>query len=212
MEKQINDFFRFSWNEGKDRSPHNNYTWKRFKTWVSSVSDSLAGSILSGKFIAICEDEKQAGSFRRDCAKAVGELGMKDKAVGILLNLAEDEKQEGSLRRSCAYTLGNLELKEKTMVERLLHLAEDEKQSGDLRRSCAEAVGNLGMKDKAVVERSLHLAEDEKKAVYLRRNCAETLGKLGIKDKAVDILINLYLRKKINMNLRPNPFIIPCRS
>ncbi|MCU0290112.1 MAG: NACHT domain-containing protein, partial [Acidobacteria bacterium] len=141
VEKQIDDFFRFSWNRGKDRNLFSNYTWDRFTNWVSSVSDSLAGSILAKKLLLLAEDEKQDWYLRRDCAEAVGNLGFKDKAVmERLLHLAEDEKQHGYLRRSCAEAVGNLGFKDKAL-EILLHLAEDKKQDGYLRRSCASAVG-----------------------------------------------------------------------
>jgi hypothetical protein len=87
VEKQINDFFHFSWNDGKDRSFLSNYTWNRFENWVSGVSDSVSGPILSNKLLSIAEDDRQDGYLRRNCAYAVGNLGVKDKAVEILIHL-----------------------------------------------------------------------------------------------------------------------------
>ena len=201
IEIRIDDFFRFSWNEGKGRGILFNYTWERFIGWVSSVSDSLVGSILSGKFISIAEDEKQDGYIRRSCAKAVGELGMKARAVEIFLNLAEDENQPGDLRRSCTEAMVHLGLKDKA-VEILLRIVEDENQIGDLRISCAYAMGESGVKDKAVVERLLNLAEDEQQEGNLRRYCAEAMGNLGLKDEAVEILLLLTEDAKLDGGLR----------
>jgi len=46
--------------------------------------------------LALAEDEKQSDSLRRSCAEAVGNLGVKDKAVDILtgLYLAKPGKYE----------------------------------------------------------------------------------------------------------------------
>ncbi|MCX6582713.1 MAG: NACHT domain-containing protein [Candidatus Aminicenantes bacterium] len=185
VESQISDFFRFSWNEGKERSLYPNYTWERFTNWVSTVTDSLAGSNLLEKLLALAEDEKQDGRFRRDCAEAVGYLGMKDNAVvERLLVLAEDEKQGVDFRRSCAYAVGILGSKDITVLERLVHLVEDESQDGGLRSFCVCVLGELDMKDK-VVEILLQLAEDEKQNGDLRRECALVLGNLGLNDKSV---------------------------
>jgi hypothetical protein len=96
VEKQVDDFFKFSWNEGEDRSYYENYTWKRFNDWLSSVSDSPAGVYLYKKLLSAAEDRTQDGDLRRYCASAVGQLGHKDKAVDILadLYLAQPNKTE----------------------------------------------------------------------------------------------------------------------
>jgi len=185
VEKQIDDFFSFSWDEGKDRSNYSNYTWERFKDCLSFVSDSVAGSILSEKLLKTAEDASQPGDLRRECAQAVGHLGFKEKAVDVLLLLAEDASQEGSLRRECAQAVGHLGFKEKAVVDRLLFLVEDASQEVYLRRYCAEAVGHLGFKEKAVADRLLLLAEDASQEGYLRRDCTEAVGHLGFKEKAV---------------------------
>jgi hypothetical protein len=192
VEKQVDGFFNFSWNEGEDRGYYNNYTWKRFNDWLSSVSDSPAGVYLYKKLLSAAEDQTQDVDLRRSCASALGQLGHKDKAVEILLGLAEDQTQDVDLRRDCASALGQLGHKDKAVVERLLGLAEDQTQDVSLRRSCASALGQLGHKDKAV-EILLGLAEDQTQSVYLRRSCASALGQLGHKKKAVDILVDLYL-------------------
>jgi len=100
VEKQIDDFFKFSWNEGKDRSYYSNYTWKRFSDWLSSVSDSLAGVYLYKKLLSAAEDQTQSVSLRRYCASAVGQLGHKDKAVDILVDLylAQPDKTKDDSR------------------------------------------------------------------------------------------------------------------
>jgi hypothetical protein len=53
VEKQLIDFFDFSWNNGKDRSWYDGKTWNRFKNWVSAVTDSLVQTILTGKLLSI---------------------------------------------------------------------------------------------------------------------------------------------------------------
>ncbi len=116
LQKQAGDFFYFSWNEGKDRSYYDNKTWKRFREWLKTVSDTQAHSILTEKLLFLAEDEKQDGGLRRACADAVGSLGVKDKAVEILLSLAEDEKQDGGLRRYCADAVGRLGVKDKAIL------------------------------------------------------------------------------------------------
>ncbi|MDQ1350447.1 MAG: hypothetical protein QG657_749, partial [Acidobacteriota bacterium] len=202
VEKQIDDFFRFSWNEGKDRGLHSNYTWKRFRNWVSSVSDSLANSILSEKLLVLAENNKQTCYLRYFCALTLGNLGLKDEAVAErLLHLAKDESQDGNLRRSCAGAVGKLGLKDKA-VAILLHLAEDEKQCGDLRRNCAYFLYKLELKEKAI-EILLYLVEDEKQEGSLRRNCAYTLGNPGLRNKStVARLLKLVENEKQEGSLR----------
>ena len=75
-------------------------TWKRFNDWLSSVSDSLAGSFLYKKLLSAAEDQTQDVSLRRDCALAVGQLGHKDKAVDILVDLylAQPDKTKTDAR------------------------------------------------------------------------------------------------------------------
>ena len=203
VETQIEDFFRFSWDEGKDRGLYGHYTWERFTKWVSSVSDSLVVAILSVKLLGLASDKKQGGNLRKSCAKAVGNLGLKDQAiVGRLLALAEDENHDGYLRRSCAEVLGKLGLK-KQAVEILLALACDEKQDGSLRSSCAYTLGNLGFKDQAIVERLLSLATDEKQDDYLRHSCAIAVGNLGLKNQTVvERLLSLACDEKQGGSLR----------
>jgi HEAT repeat protein len=184
VEKQLSDFFNFSWNKGKDRSDFSYNTWVRFNDWVSVVTDSFSRSILFEKLLAFAEDAKQGGWLRRYCAEAVGYLGYKDQAVAVLLELSEDANQDGDLRRSCAEGLGDLGVKDKAM-SLLLALTEDENQEGGLRESCAFTLGKLGVKDKDVVERLLVLAQDENQEGGLRGSCAFALGKLGVKDKDV---------------------------
>ena len=101
VEKQVDDFFKFSWNEGKDRSFYSDYTWRRFSDWLSSVSDSPAGVYLYKKLLSAAEDQTQDVYLRRDCAYAVGQLGHKDKAVDILVDLylAQPDKTENDARR-----------------------------------------------------------------------------------------------------------------
>jgi hypothetical protein len=96
VEKQIDDFFNFSWNEGKDRCFYKDYTWKRFEDWLSSVSDSLTDAFLYKKLLSAAEDRTQDVSLQRYCASAVGQLGHKDKAVDILVDLylAQPDKTE----------------------------------------------------------------------------------------------------------------------
>ncbi|NIM15132.1 MAG: NACHT domain-containing protein [Candidatus Aminicenantes bacterium] len=190
VENQIDDFFDFSWNDSEWRSYGGHRTWERFNKWISTVTDSFSRSILTEKLLSLAEDETQSGWLRRSCAAAVGELGLKEKAVEILLKLAENETEDEWIRRGCAATVGELGLKEKA-VEILLKLAEDGMQSGRLRRSCAEAVGNLGLKEKAVASRLLKLAEDETQDEWLRRASAVAVGKLGLKEKVVEILVKL---------------------
>jgi len=186
VETLINNFFRFSWNDGKDRSSTSHFTWNRFTNWVSLVSDSLASSILSGKLLAMAEDPKQCLDFRGSFAHAVSNLGMEDKAVvERLLQLVEDEKQDCLLRRNCATFVGKLEFRDISVVERLLHLVEDEKLDSGLRLNCAKAVGDLGLKDKAVVDRLLDMAEDKSQDGDLRRECAGIVGDLELKDETV---------------------------
>jgi len=162
VERQINDFFDFSWNNGK-RSLNDNRTWDRFNKWVSTVTDSLVQSILSSKLLSIAGDEKQSGFIRSHCVYTVGNLGRNDQVVEILLRLAEGEKQAGSLRGYCAEAVGKLGRKDQAVVERLLRLAKDEKQEGDLRRYCAASIGELGEKHKAVdILIELYLAQPDK--------------------------------------------------
>jgi len=189
--KQIDDFFDFSWDQGNRRSAGSHITWDGFTKWIYTVTDSLAEAILSNKLLLVAEDEKQSGSLKCDCAEAVGNLGLKDQAVEILLRLAEDEKQERHLRASCAFAVGNLGIKDQAVVERLLGLAEDKKLSVELRCNCIEVLGNWGVKDEDVLDRLLYLAEDETQYGKLRRSCGEALGNSGFKDKMVEILLVL---------------------
>lgn len=96
VQTQIQNFFDFSWNDGKDRSYYDNYTWKRFTGWLSTVSDSLCVTILHELLLPAAEDKTASGYLRRDCAWAVGKLGFKDKAVEILIDLylAQPDKYE----------------------------------------------------------------------------------------------------------------------
>ena len=87
VEKQVIDFIDFSWNNGKERSFYTMKTWNRFKNWVSTVTDSLVHSTLSDRLLSMVEDKKQEGHLRRSCAEAVGNLGLKDQAVELLLQL-----------------------------------------------------------------------------------------------------------------------------
>ncbi|MGE5343213.1 MAG: NACHT domain-containing protein [Candidatus Omnitrophota bacterium] len=189
VKNQIDDFFNFSWNEGKDKSFYSNFVWKRFKNWVSSVSDPLVGSILAGKLLLLAEDETHDSDPRFSFAEALGYLGERDQALKILLHLGTDETHYGPLRLNCAEVLGNLGERDQA-VKILLHLAEDETQDSFIRRSCAEALRKLGERDQAV-KILLHLAEDKTNNVDIRLNCAEALGKLGEKDQAVKILLHL---------------------
>jgi HEAT repeat protein len=195
VQNRIDDFFDFSWNDGKERSYFDNKTWRRFQDWAAAVSDSLARSILSEKLLPLAEDKKQSGSLRCDCAQELGNLGYKEKAIiERLLTMAEEKKQDGYLRRYCAQALGNLGYKEKA-ASILLNMAEDEKQHGLLRSYCAQAVGNLGYKEKAA-EILLSMAQDEKQHGYLRRDCAQALGELGYKEKAAEVLLSLAQDEK----------------
>jgi predicted NACHT family NTPase len=101
VEKQIDDFFAFSWNEGKDRSYYNVKPLGRFKNWVSTVTDSLVRSTLINRLLSFAEDTQQHGVLRRYCAEAIGSLGVKDKALEILveLYLALTDKYTDSARR-----------------------------------------------------------------------------------------------------------------
>ncbi|MCP5050787.1 MAG: hypothetical protein GY940_26725 [bacterium] len=44
VETRIHDFFKFSWNEGKDRNFYNKKSRKRFRGWVGTVTDPLTAS------------------------------------------------------------------------------------------------------------------------------------------------------------------------
>ena len=189
VERQIDDFFGFSWNNGKDRSFYSNYTWQRFKDWLSFVRDSFTGSILSERLLSTVKDEKNGGDLRRSCTEALGNLGIKEKTVEVLLRLAEDESQSGYFRRSCAEALGDLGIKEKA-AEVLLRLAEHESQDGDLRHDCALSVGYLGIKEKAV-EVLLRLAEDKSQRGDLRHDCTLSIGNLSVKEKDNKVMARL---------------------
>ena len=186
IQKQIDDFFVFSWDEGKDRSYYNMKSLDRFKNWVSTVTDSLVRSTLLNKLLSFAEDTQQPGVLRRYSAEAVGNLGVKDKAMEILLSIAQNENQEGWLRCYCAIAVGNLGVKDKS-VDILISIT-DNTQDSRLRRECLYAVGNLGFKAKAV-DMLLAIARDEKQDGWLRRECAVISGNLGAKNKAVEILL-----------------------
>ena len=189
VEKIFDDFFAFSWNEGRDRGVYSNSTWERFKKWVATVTDSLAVVLLTKKLVTLAEDQANNSYLRCDCAEALGNLGLKEKAAEILLTLAQDQANDGYLRRICAEALGNLGLKEKA-AEILLTMAQDQAKNGSLRRDCAEALGNLDLKEKAA-EILLPMAQDQANSGYLRYTCAEALGNLGLKEKAAEILLTL---------------------
>ncbi|NIM14102.1 MAG: NACHT domain-containing protein, partial [Candidatus Aminicenantes bacterium] len=185
VEKQVNDFIDFSWNEGRSRSTRVNKTWKRFQYWIPTVNDLSTRSILNEKFLFLAEDPKQVGSLRASCAKAVGKLEVKDKvAVDRLLLIAEDEKQDGDLRRSCAAVVGDLGFEDKA-AHMLLNIAEDDTQPEYLKCSCLSVVEELGFKDKNAIERLFKLLEDENQPIEIRRRCATALGKRMDKDEAI---------------------------
>ncbi|MCP5105120.1 MAG: NACHT domain-containing protein, partial [bacterium] len=96
VQNQIEDFFRFSWNEYKSRSFGSHCSWDRFHDWHSIVSDSLAGSILYELHLSVAEDNNRDGYLRCSCAAAVGNLGLKEKAVDILINLYLAQKDKYS--------------------------------------------------------------------------------------------------------------------
>ncbi|MCP4158224.1 MAG: hypothetical protein GY757_61560 [bacterium] len=191
VKEQIDDFFRFSWNDGNNRG--GSQGWQRFLVWTEGVSDSLSLSILLEKFLPIVEDERQDDSLRSTCAFVLGNMGIEDRgAAKRLLLLAEDEKQDVYLRTACVTALGDMGFKDKG-VEILLLLAEDEKQDDYFRCDWATALGNMGFKDKGV-EILLLLAKEEQGDIH-RLACASALGELGEKEKAIDILSQLYLEK-----------------
>lgn len=192
VEKQIHDFFRFSWNEGKDRGLNSNYTWKRFRNWVSSVSDSMVGSILSGIPIPISEEKKLDNKFWLSLAQTMSRNNMKNNFVEILLRLAENEKQDLDLRCSCIDALGELGFKDKGLVERLFQLAEKEKQSDSLLCSLS----------KDLAERLLHLVEDQKHGGDFWLTIFQDVGWLGRIGKTVEILLQLAEDENQNGDLR----------
>lgn len=65
------------------------------------VSDTLTGDLLGKKLSEIMEDANNSGDLRRDCAFAVGQLGLKDKAVEILTNmyLSQTDKSSADARQ-----------------------------------------------------------------------------------------------------------------
>jgi HEAT repeat protein len=186
IQKRLDDFFAFSWNEGKDRSYYSVKPLERFKNWVSTVTDSLVRSILFNKLLTFAQDTQQPGVLRRYCAEAIGSLGSKDKAVEILLAIAQNENQEGWLRCYCAIAVGNLGVKD--MSVNILISITDDTQESRLRRECLYAVGNLGFKAKAV-DMLLAIARDEQQDGWLRRECAAIAGNLGAKNKSLEILL-----------------------
>ena len=189
--KQIDDFFKFSWNYGKVRSYKSNKTWERFIDWTSTVMDYTSGKILSEKLISLTEDDKQDGTLRRNCANAVGNLVVKDRTVvERLLCLAEDGKQESYLRRDCANALGKLGLKDEALLNRLLCLAKDDKQEIALRGYCAYSLGKLGWKKEAGEIISLQ-AKDDKHEIKMRLEASGALKKLELIEEAVEIYLLL---------------------
>ena len=109
LKKQVDNFFSFSWNDGKSRSFEGNKHWQRFIRWVSSVKDSSVSSILKETLLSIAKDECLDGWLRRSCIDAVGKSGVKDnQVVTRLLTLAEDEMQYDVLRGFCAEAIEKL--------------------------------------------------------------------------------------------------------
>ena len=98
VETQIKSFFYFSWNNGKNRGGvFYEQAWNRYLNWVSTVTDSLSFSLVSLFLLSVAEGEKHQGYLRLNCALALENLGVKNKAVGILTKLYfnQPDKYEG---------------------------------------------------------------------------------------------------------------------
>jgi HEAT repeat protein len=199
VEKQIDDFFNFSWNEGKVRSFYENETRQRFQNWISLVGDPLTASIVSEKLLSRVEDKKQDNGYRLDCTAAIGDLGYKNKTVlDRLLKLAKDNKQKCAIRLSIVSSLINLGVKDR-IVKILIQLAENKKNGAIVRLNSAKTLMELG-KTNTALPIFIQLARSKKDA-YILRNCASAIKKMGDKEKALNILMKLI--KENNQNTAP---------
>lgn len=151
VKTQIESFFEFSWNEGKDRSYYGNQAWGRFRYWITLITDPRLISFISEFLLSRAEDKNNSEALRRACLEAVEKLGIKEKSVtNRLLILAENKGLKDTIRRTCAFTIGKLGFNDEDIIERLRQLANDENQMVELRSTCAYSIGRLDFKDEAI--------------------------------------------------------------
>lgn len=204
VEKNVMDFFEFSWYAKHNDILYCEQSWKRFYGWLPTVTDSLSAYILSEKLLEKAQDGSTDDSLRQYCIKSIGQLGMNEESlVKSLLEMAEDFRVTGFLRRSCVESVGQIRLKEEWAIQRLLEIVENESALIDLRSSCAEALGQLGIKEEYVVSKLVDITEDDGQDNSLRSSCAASLGKLDIDNTGVAAkLMKIAEDKRENDELR----------
>lgn len=190
LKQLVEDFFDFSWNDGRDRGIYNNSTWQRFEEWCGTVSDQLTWALLRDKLLPLAENDKEDDILRFYCARALGRLEVKDKAVNILLKLTKDEKLDSFLRRDCLETVFLLDAKDEA-VANLLKIVEDDELDDEFRWECIYSLERLGINDIAIAQRLLAIAEDSTESIGVRNAFAKVAGLWGVKDKAVNILLEM---------------------
>ena len=185
VEKQIDDFFAFSRIFTFSRPGLVNKSWERFTKWAGTVTDSSIRLILINKLILIVEDKKQEAGLRLDCAVVLGNLGLKKKAVELLLSIAEETTGSDVELLDCVLALvEDLGIKKKAVFKRILVLAEDAAQDvRDWNAYCKIVLelsyNKIFIKNKAVVKRMLSMAENTTKDEYLRGYCVRWVGSVS---------------------------------
>ncbi len=162
---------------------------RRFATESLGTLGYQDEAVFAG-LLKLAQDFSRSPWERTTAAMALGKLGRKTDAVGVLMSLAHDTSKGPSVRRAASVALGNLGYPDEA-AEVLMALACDSFGDPWERCTAAMAMASLGRTDKAVLDSLLTLAHNPKAQDDERATAAVALGKLGRSEEAAKVLLDL---------------------